>query len=92
MKVSVYGDTEALERIFSMALRQLNSSARQLQHTCQAFRTICSSSSSASGWFGHVEQAPKDPILGVTEAFLADENPDKINLGVVSVGGFKNPG
>ena len=26
----------------------------------------------------------QDPILGVTEAFLADKNPDKINLGVVS--------
>ncbi|KAK9834357.1 hypothetical protein WJX84_005136 [Apatococcus fuscideae] len=28
------------------------------------------------------KQAPKDPILGVTEAYLADENPEKINLGV----------
>ena len=26
----------------------------------------------------------QDPILGVTEAFLADKNPGKINLGVVS--------
>ncbi|KAF8065801.1 ASP1 [Scenedesmus sp. PABB004] len=34
-------------------------------------------------WFGHVEMAPRDPILGVTEKFLADSNPDKINLGVV---------
>jgi aromatic-amino-acid transaminase len=29
-----------------------------------------------------VEMAPKDPILGVTEAFVADTNPRKINLGV----------
>lgn len=29
-------------------------------------------------------QAPRDPILGVSEAFLADGNPHKINLGVVS--------
>jgi aromatic-amino-acid transaminase len=29
-----------------------------------------------------VEMAPKDPILGVTEAFNADTNPRKINLGV----------
>jgi hypothetical protein len=27
-------------------------------------------------------QAPPDPILGVTEAFLADKSPDKLNLGV----------
>src|SRR3990172_1271362 len=30
----------------------------------------------------HVEMAPPDPILGVTEAFVADKNPNKVNLGV----------
>lgn len=29
-----------------------------------------------------VEMAPKDPILGVTEAFNADPHPNKVNLGV----------
>jgi aromatic-amino-acid transaminase len=29
-----------------------------------------------------VEMAPRDPILGVTEAFNADTNPGKVNLGV----------
>ncbi|HTS20211.1 MAG TPA: amino acid aminotransferase [Casimicrobiaceae bacterium] len=29
-----------------------------------------------------VEMAPRDPILGVTEAFNADSNPAKVNLGV----------
>ena len=29
-----------------------------------------------------VEMAPRDPILGVTEAFNADPNPAKVNLGV----------
>jgi len=29
-----------------------------------------------------VEMAPRDPILGVTEAFNADPNPSKVNLGV----------
>src|SRR5690349_1333025 len=29
-----------------------------------------------------VALAPKDPILGVTEAFVADTNPKKVNLGV----------
>jgi len=32
--------------------------------------------------FGKVELAPRDPILGVTEAFNADANPRKVNLGV----------
>jgi len=34
-----------------------------------------------SRW-SHVEMGPKDPILGVSEAFLADPHPDKMNLGV----------
>ena len=29
-----------------------------------------------------IEMAPRDPILGVTEAFHADPNPRKVNLGV----------
>lgn len=32
--------------------------------------------------FEHVEMAPRDPILGLTEAFNADSNPRKVNLGV----------
>ena len=30
----------------------------------------------------NIELAPKDPILGVTEIFNADTNPNKVNLGV----------
>ena len=29
-----------------------------------------------------VPMAPSDPILGVTEAFVADQSPKKVNLGV----------
>ena len=32
--------------------------------------------------FETIKTAPPDPILGLTAAFLADDNPDKINLGV----------
>ena len=32
--------------------------------------------------FATVEMAPRDPILGVTETFNADKNPNKVNLGV----------
>jgi aromatic-amino-acid transaminase len=32
--------------------------------------------------FAGIEQAPPDPILGLTEAFNADTNPNKVNLGV----------
>ncbi|EGT43129.1 hypothetical protein CAEBREN_16777 [Caenorhabditis brenneri] len=35
-----------------------------------------------NAWWSHVEMGPPDAILGVTEAFKADSNPKKINLGV----------
>jgi hypothetical protein len=34
--------------------------------------------------FANVQPAAKDPILGITENFLKDPNPGKVNLGVVS--------
>ncbi len=37
--------------------------------------------------FEHIELAPADPILGLTEAFNNDNNPEKINL---TVGVFKD--
>lgn len=36
----------------------------------------------ASSWWANVEMGPPDAILGVTEAFKRDSNPNKINLGV----------
>src|SRR5581483_813499 len=32
--------------------------------------------------FAHIEQAPPDPIIGLTEAFNQDTNANKVNLGV----------
>ncbi|KAL2475007.1 Aspartate aminotransferase [Abeliophyllum distichum] len=54
-----------------------------LRHGC-AGRILKSGSfrSMSTSWWKHVEPAPKDPILGVTEAFLADPSPDKVNVGV----------
>src|SRR5918911_3721460 len=37
---------------------------------------------SAVSPFAEIQQAPPDPILGLTEAFRADPNPNKVNLGV----------
>lgn len=36
---------------------------------------------SFQGW-SHVQEAPPDPILGLSQAFAADDHPKKINLGV----------
>ncbi|KDP22788.1 hypothetical protein JCGZ_00375 [Jatropha curcas] len=41
-----------------------------------------STSSKLLRWWDHVGPAPKDPITSVTEAFVADTSPTKINLGV----------
>lgn len=46
--------------------------------------SFSSSSAAVVDFWSGVEEAPRDPILGVTEKFLADTNPDKMNLGVVS--------
>ena len=37
--------------------------------------------------FSSISTAPPDPILGLTEAFLSDQRPDKMNL---SVGVYKD--
>lgn len=52
--------------------RRVGALARARRHATRAMASL----------FGHVEPAPKDPILGVTEAFLADPSPDKVNVGV----------
>jgi aromatic-amino-acid transaminase len=39
-------------------------------------------STATASLFGAIDMAPRDPILGITEAFNADANPGKINLGV----------
>ena len=36
----------------------------------------------SASMFSAVEMAPRDPILGINEAFAADTNPNKVNLGV----------
>ncbi|HEX7634956.1 MAG TPA: amino acid aminotransferase [Noviherbaspirillum sp.] len=40
------------------------------------------SQSHSASLFSAIEMAPRDPILGITEAFNADQNPNKVNLGV----------
>ncbi|CAI5438268.1 unnamed protein product [Caenorhabditis angaria] len=43
---------------------------------------ILSSTIRCQSWWSHIEMGPPDAILGVTEAYRADKNPKKINLGV----------
>ena len=42
---------------------------------------LCSAVSTRSFW-NHVPMGPPDPIIGVTEAFNRDTNPNKMNVGV----------
>jgi len=46
------------------------------------FIGILNQSLKNSSWWTNVKMAPPDPILGVTDAFKRDKNPNKINLGV----------
>eukprot|EP00191_Tetraselmis_sp_GSL018_P009947 CAMPEP_0177616976 /NCGR_PEP_ID=MMETSP0419_2-20121207/24557_1 /TAXON_ID=582737 /ORGANISM="Tetraselmis sp., Strain GSL018" /LENGTH=303 /DNA_ID=CAMNT_0019115299 /DNA_START=148 /DNA_END=1058 /DNA_ORIENTATION=+ len=47
--------------------------------TCQGWTAVAARCASR---FAAIPEAPKDPILGVTEKFLLDQNPEKMNLGV----------
>ncbi|MDB5754270.1 MAG: aminotransferase class and family protein, partial [Massilia sp.] len=46
----------------------------------QVYTTMTSKASASI--FSAIAMAPRDPILGITDAFNADTNPAKINLGV----------
>ncbi len=48
---------------------------------------MTASAGSQSARFANIATAPPDSILGLTEAFVADKNPDKMNL---SVGVYKD--
>ncbi|KAK0087075.1 hypothetical protein PV325_001803 [Microctonus aethiopoides] len=64
----------------STRLIALSSSRRLLKKHANEAASI--TSRLASSWWSHVEMGPPDVILGVTEAYKRDENPQKINLGV----------
>ncbi|KAK9799361.1 hypothetical protein WJX73_001924 [Symbiochloris irregularis] len=59
----------------------LRSAGRARQHCCVVPRAAVASPTKESR-FTSVEQAPPDPILGVSEAFKADKSDLKLNLGV----------
>ncbi|GFR76476.1 aspartate aminotransferase, partial [Elysia marginata] len=56
------------------AIRKPSTLVRLLNISCQQTR--------ANAVWANVEMGPPDAILGVTEAFKADSNPKKMNLGV----------
>jgi len=56
-----------------------------LYNRCEPSRQtkfITMNSPASASIFSAIAMAPRDPILGITEAFNADTNPAKINLGV----------
>ncbi|GFR52883.1 hypothetical protein Agub_g15515 [Astrephomene gubernaculifera] len=66
-------------------LQNVSSRAAGARHVFSA-RPVCSrvnfQAVRAASRFADVAQAPPDPILGVSEAFRASTNPNKLNLGV----------
>jgi aromatic-amino-acid transaminase len=66
-------------------LRPCNREGRCLYNRCEPQPTIkfnTMNSTASASLFSAIDMAPRDPILGITEAFNADTNPAKINLGV----------
>ncbi len=66
-------------RLFAQALPTTRLQSEFLQ---PIFDVITMNAPLPAPLFAAIEMAPRDPILGITEAFNADKNPDKINLGV----------
>lgn len=50
-----------------------------MHHSIANARTV---GASAASKLANVQQAPPDPVLGITEAFKADSSSEKLNLGV----------
>jgi len=67
---------------FPQSGRALTHSAtiRPARQSC--VRVSMSAATATASRLDAIEQAPADPILGVSEAFKADNSPDKLNLGV----------
>mmetsp|Transcript_22395 Transcript_22395/g.76051 ORF Transcript_22395/g.76051 Transcript_22395/m.76051 type:complete len:431 (-) Transcript_22395:273-1565(-) len=66
-------------------MRAVALAARGALRAASSSRAAASSAQAAAAvdpWFLHVPEAPKDPILGVNEMFLADQRAEKMNLGV----------
>ncbi|XP_057668418.1 aspartate aminotransferase, mitochondrial [Diorhabda carinulata] len=57
-------------------------SIKQTVTLLQSKNGICCALQRANSWWSGVQMGPPDAILGVTEAFKRDTNPNKINLGV----------
>ncbi|KIZ04885.1 aspartate aminotransferase [Monoraphidium neglectum] len=61
----------------------LNGAAARLRTlSLQLAPSPCAAPAAAQSYFEGVQQAPPDSILGITEGFLADKSPNKLNLGV----------
>jgi len=56
------------------------SSTRKAVSVCA--RSAPTTAARCMSWWSHVEMAPLDPIVGLTELFKEDSNPNKTNLGV----------
>lgn len=55
---------------------------RPVARAARGLSALASETAAVTSRFAHVPQGPEDAILGVTVAFNADPNPNKINLGV----------
>ncbi|XP_002989786.2 aspartate aminotransferase, cytoplasmic [Selaginella moellendorffii] len=71
----------------SFALKRIAAVASHLTPTApprqqQQALSMEATSAAAASVFDHLEQAPEDPILGITVAYNKDPHPGKVNLGV----------
>ncbi|VDP92161.1 unnamed protein product [Echinostoma caproni] len=68
----------------AMGVRDGDSAMRFFDHFIMFRNAVTSSwkiTARASSFWSHVKMGPPDAILGITEAYKKDSNPNKVNLG-----------
>jgi len=77
--------------LYSKQIKFLLCTAKQIMHifnvvflnaSFRHYHVLVSLLSLFRAWWSNVEMGPPDAILGITDAYKRDTNPDKINLGV----------
>ncbi|XP_047327976.1 aspartate aminotransferase, cytoplasmic-like [Impatiens glandulifera] len=76
--------SSAIDRRINSLLKHLDpsSSSQSAAAAMDSLSASPTSSFQSNSVFSHVDQAPEDPILGVTVAYNKDPSPVKLNLGV----------
>lgn len=89
LRCSIRSISSKSSTLASVSSRDSESNRHQkhLQPLASSSKNSSSTTISPSAFWSHIPLAPADPILGITEEFNNDSNPQKVNL---SVGAYRD--